>query len=121
MEQTNKIKRTRDVGFDNVKDPATKQLITRLVKCPPDATNFIFWYSKSNPNEWGLTLKAIPSKLEKEGFPSQHTWKITWSFKSDSNGERLAVANHCKSLGSDVVGDDYTNLKELYLKYREKN
>ena len=120
MEQ-NKQKKTRDVGFDNVKDPLKKMEILQLVKCPADATNFIFWYSKTNPNEWGLTLKSIPNKSEKDGFPSQHTWKITWGYRNDDGDERLAVANHCKSLASDVTGSEFEQLKQLFTLYRNKN
>ena len=83
MEGKDKQKKSRDVGFDNVKDPNIKSEIAQLVNSPSDATNFIFWYSKSNPEEWGLTLKSIPNKNEKDGFPSQHTWKITWFYKND--------------------------------------
>lgn len=120
MEQS-KEKKSRDIGFDNVKDPLKKVEILELVKCPADATNFIFWYSKTQPNEWGLTLKSIPNKSETAGFPSQHTWKVTWGYKNDSEGERLAVANHCRSLASDVTGNNFTQLKQLFSLYRNKN
>lgn len=120
MESQNKVKKSRDVGFDNVKDPNVKLEIMKLVRSPADATNFIFWYSKINPEEWGLTLKSIPSRLEKDGFPSQHTWKITWVFRSDASGDRLAVANHCKSLAGDVTGPEFERVSELYRRYRNK-
>lgn len=113
-----KEKKSRDVGFDNVKDPNVKLQIMKLVKSPSDATNFIFWYSKVNQNEWGLTLKSIPSKEEKVGFPSQHTWKITWVYKSDP--DRLEVANHCKSLANHVTGEEFNELNRIYQRYRYK-
>jgi hypothetical protein len=47
-----KEKKTRDVGFENVRDPNVKSEIIKITKCPSDATNFIFWYSKLNPSEW---------------------------------------------------------------------
>ena len=115
-----KDKKTRDVGFENVKDPNIKTEIMNLVKSPTDATNFIFWYSKVEPSEWGLTLKSIPKKTDKEGFPSQHTWKITWFFKKGEDGvERLVAANHCKSLAADVCGEDYNRVFEIYKNYRK--
>jgi hypothetical protein len=112
----NKEKKTRECGFINIVDPKAKLDINQYVKPPSDATNYIFWYSKTNPVEWGLTIKSIPNKGEKEGFPSQHTWKITW-FCDDN---KLSVANHCKSLAEDIVGDEYAAMLAIYNSYRKK-
>jgi hypothetical protein len=115
-----KEKKTRDVGFENVKDPNIKLEIVKLVNAPTDATNFIFWYSKTNKDEWGLTLKSIPKKDEGGSFSSQHTWKITWFSKvSEDEPTRLAVANHCKSLAADVTGNEYNRIVEIYKSYRK--
>lgn len=120
MEGQSKERKSRDVGFENVKDPTTKRTILEISKAPTDATNFIFWYSKSNAAEWGLTLKSIPKKGDKEGFPSQHTWKITWVHKTEDDGsEILCSANHCKSLAGDIVGEDYFKLAEIYSHYKK--
>ena len=67
METTQKEKVKRDCTFVNVKDPNTKNEILKIVKCPNDATNFIFWYSQVEPDTWGLTIKSIPKKGDKEG------------------------------------------------------
>lgn len=115
-----KEKKTRDVGFENIKDPNIKSEIMTLVQSPNDATNFIFWFSKSNTDEWGLTLKSIPKKTDKEGFPSQHTWKITWFYKLDSGDAKLCVANHCKALAGDVSGSNFARVLEIYNTYRNK-
>ncbi len=97
-------------------DPKTKLVITELISSPSDATNFIFWFSKTNNAEWGLTIKSIPEKSDKEGFPSQHTWKITWVFKDGG----LKIANHCKSLAKDIVGKEYEEIVKIYTSYRKK-
>jgi hypothetical protein len=115
MEQL-KEKKTRECGFINILDPKTKELLSQLVSAPEDSTNFIFWFSKVNNADWGLTIKSIPNKDDKEGFPSQHTWKITWVFKDGM----LKIANHCKSLGKDVDGDNYQEIVKIYTSYRKK-
>jgi hypothetical protein len=120
MEQNQtKVKKTRDVCFENVKDPNVKLELINLTNAPKDATNFIFWYSKVNSNEWGLTLKSIPKKTDKEGFPSQHTWKMTWI--NNEEMEKLQIANHCKSLGTDIQSPaSYQKIKDLFVRYRNK-
>jgi hypothetical protein len=114
-----RIKKPRSCGFDNVKDPALKDQIMKLTKAPQDASNFIFWHSKTNPEDWGLTLKSIPKKGEKEGFPSQHTWKITWVNKEIDGKKTLCVANHCKYLASNIQGNEYEKIKEFYNNYKK--
>jgi hypothetical protein len=113
----NKQKKTRDVGFENVKDPSIKAELIKLTGCPADATNFIFWYSKINNEEWGLTLKSIPKKGESSGFTSQHTWKLTWFYKPETNS--LCAASHCKSLASDVFDDRFQRINDIYKSYRK--
>lgn len=110
-----KIKKTRECGFINILDPKTKNEIVSIVNPPSDATNFIFWFSKVT-QDWGLTIKSIPSLDDKEGFPSQHTWKITWCFKNNV----LSVANHCKSLAQDITGVAFDQIKVLYDAYKKK-
>ena len=44
-ESNEKLKKTRDCGFDNIKDPTLKEQIKKLSKAPEDATNYIFWHS----------------------------------------------------------------------------
>jgi hypothetical protein len=114
------VKKTREVGFENVKDPCVKLQLLELVKAPKDATNFIFWYSKVKEGEWGLTIKSIPKPTEREGFASQHTWKITWVQKNVDGVDKLACARHCQSLAEDVVGDNYRRLCDIYKTYRNK-
>ena len=66
----------------------------------------------------GLTIKSIPKKDKntvKDAFTSQHTWKITWV----NNENTMKVANHCKSLASDVVGDNYNKLINIYNNYKK--
>jgi hypothetical protein len=112
----NTTKKTRDCGFINIQDPNVQQAVAVLVKPPESATNFIFWFSKTNPEEWGITIKSIPGKDEKLGFPSQHTWKVTWY---NSNGS-MKVANHCASLAKDVDSEAYVKLCDIYKTYKKK-
>lgn len=114
-------KKARDVGFENVRDPAIKCEIIKLTKCPEGATNFIFWYSKVD-NGWGLTLKSMPKKTGKDSkFPSQHIWKATWFFQpaDESRVEpRLAVADHCKGFVADIIEGDAQRIADIYYSYR---
>ena len=114
---SDKGKKTRECGFINVVDPKVKNELVDLMKPPRDATNFIFWFSKSNPEEWGLTIKSIPKKTDREGFPSQHTWKITWFVKDGT----LVTANHCKSLANDCCDPAvFEKITEIYNSYKKK-
>ena len=78
----------QESGFINVTYPNLRNQIIETPKCPGDATNFTFWFNKSEPDHWGQTIKFIPKKsspneYEKQHgmvFNSQHTWKITWFF-----------------------------------------
>ena len=112
------LKKTRDCGFINVVDPYVRNDIMSLTGCPNDATNFIFWFAKANPTEWGLTIKSVPKKDDdsstKGSFTSQHTWKITWICKDNM----LGIAGHCKSLGSDITGDQYDKIINIYKNYK---
>ena len=47
-----KEKKTRDVGFINILDPYIRSEISVTTACPTDATNFIFWFSKTKADEW---------------------------------------------------------------------
>ena len=117
-----KDKKKRECGFDNIRDPEIKKKFIELTKVPTDATNFIFWFSKINPSEWGLTIKSVPKKdgeLNK-AFSSQHTWKITWFYDDKDGYSKLKVANHCKSLAADINGGPYEDILKLYNSYRKK-
>lgn len=111
-------KKTRDCAYINVLDPYVRNDLATLTGCPIDATNFIFWYVKNNPEEWGLTIKSVPRKeggYEKGNFTSQHTWKITWVNKEGL----LQVANHCKSLASDIASNSYEKICTIYKTYKK--
>ena len=116
-----KTKKTKDCGFINVTDPNLRKTITDISKCPGDATNFTFWFQKSDNNHWGLTIKSIPKKTDNDYekmhgmlFHSQHTWKITWY---NDNGV-LKVAQHSKSLADDIAGSDYNTILKIYNLYK---
>ena len=119
-----KFKKTKECGFINVTDPTLRNDIKRITKCPGDATNFTFWFSKMDPDHWGLTIKSIPKKsapndYEKQHgmiFNSQHTWKITWY--SDSG--MLKVAQNSKSLADNIVGGDFAEVEKIYNLYKIK-
>ena len=120
----NKFKKTKECGFINVTDPNLRKCIMDTTKCPGDATNFTFWFSKIEPDHWGLTIKSIPKKstpndYEKQHgmiFNSQHTWKITWY--KDNN--KLKVAMNSKSITEDIMGNDYNEILKIYNLYKIK-
>lgn len=117
METKNQPKKQRECSFLNVVDAYVRNNLVELTNCPGDATNFIFWYVKERPESWGLTIKSVPRKsMEKQNFTSQHTWKITWSNYED----QLKTALHCKSLASDISGENYEKIKEIYDLYKPK-
>lgn len=111
----------KDVGFLNVNDPNLKNEIIKISKCPDDATNFIFWYNKTDPEIWGLTIKSIiKKKNENENnknffFGSQHTWKITWY----NDNKCLRVAQNSKSLADDI-DKDYDKIADIFMLYKNK-
>lgn len=106
--EISKPKTNRVCGFININGEMEKKAIDDYAKHPIDATSYILWYSKDNSEEWGLTIKSVP-KAEKQ---TQHTWKMTWFCDKEKN--QLTIANHCKSLGSDIVGDGYLAIKNIY-------
>lgn len=121
--EISKEKKTKECGFINVTDPNLRKQLIEVSKCPADATNFTFWFQKSDPtNQWGLTIKSIPkesnfSDYEKSKgmiFHSQHTWKITWYHDND----RLKIAGHSKSLAEDLTGNDYKVVTSIYMLYK---
>ena len=113
-----KERKCKDVGFVNVVDPNIKNELMSITNCPKDATNFTFWFSKIEKDNWGLTIKSIPPKNnEKNGkepnFSSQHTWKITWYH---DNG-KLMVANHSRSLADDIANPYFTTIERIFRVY----
>lgn len=111
------VKKTRECSFINVVDAYVRNNLIELSACPHDATNFIFWYVKEQPDKWGLTIKSIPKKEpgNKHEFTSQHTWKITWTYE----GDMLKIANHCKTLATNIEGPQLTKIKEIYALYKK--
>ena len=118
MEDIQKAKRTREVGFENIRDPSTRLEIKALVGCPEDATNFSFWYSKVEVGSWGLTIKSIPK--QKGIFTSQHTWKITWYSRANDEDQKLTASRESKSIASDICGPKFERIKEIFDSYRLK-
>ena len=114
--ETPALKKPRECSFINVVDAYVRNNLVELTSCPEDATNFIFWYTKQDPEKWGLTIKSIPRKeIQKtQNFTSQHTWKITWSNYNNS----LSAAIHCKSIAKDIAGEEYEKIKEIYDLYK---
>lgn len=49
-----------------------KHLFKNL-EIPSGATNFILYYKKDNPSEWGITIKNNMNDEQ-----NQHVWKIKW-------------------------------------------
>ena len=98
--------------------------IKKITKCPGDATNFTFWFSKMDPSHLGLTIKSIPKKTapneyEKQHgmiFNSQHTWKITWYADSGM----LKVAQNSKSLADNISGSYFNEVAKIYSLYKIK-
>lgn len=117
-----KERKCKDVGFINVVDPNIKNELMTITNCPKDATNFTFWFSKVDKNNWGLTIKSIPPKssdpavnpgCKEPNFNSQHTWKITWYH---DNG-KLMVANHSKSLADNISASYYPTIENIFRVY----
>jgi hypothetical protein len=112
----------KDVGFLNVNDPNLKNELIKVSKCPDDATNFIFWYNKNDPNIWGLTIKSIIKKYD-DNYPnfiyfnSQHTWKITWY---NYENKCLKIAQNSKSLAEDIENKDYDIINKIFILYKNK-
>ena len=118
MEDAQKAKRIREVGFENIRDPTTRLEIKALVGCPEDATNFSFWYSKVEPSSWGLTIKSIPKV--KGMFTSQHTWKITWYCRGSDPEPKLTASRESQSIAVDISGPKFERIKEIFESYRAK-
>lgn len=111
-----KTKKTNNCGFLIVGDPGIQKQIKQICGAPDDATNYIFWFNKTEPSEWGLTLKSIPQKDENSYFTSQHVWKLTWVDK----GDKLERVHHSRSIAQDVEGTDYENLVDIFKTYKGK-
>lgn len=119
--ETEKSKKAKECGFINVTDPNLRKSIIEISRCPADATNFTFWFQKSDESHWGLTIKSMPRTPQDEYernkgmiFHSQHTWKITWY----NDGNVLKVANHSRSLAEDITGNDYKTIVNIYDLYK---
>lgn len=106
-------KKPREANYVNITGEAVKEQIKNIVVLPNKELhlNYVVWYKKDNPEEWGLTVKGFPEK--KIGI--QHVFKITW-FAGE--GE-LKPAKHCETLTEPITGENYDFILNIFNKYKK--
>ena len=105
------VKKPKDCNFVTLHDTA---LFSDL-KLPGNPTNYVLWYKKSNPSQWGLTIKRFDGGEE---FTSQYIWKLTWVYNDIEN---ILVPSKASSEFTDVIKGDVTlKLNEIKQKYLTK-
>jgi hypothetical protein len=117
MEQT-KTKRTRESNFVNITNPQVKEEIKAMLELPdtPEChLNYVMWYKKDNPNNWGLTVKGFPDK----NWGTQHVLKLTWVSNEEQVIKYLQPAQHCVNLTKPIEGENFEKLLNIYKKYKK--
>jgi hypothetical protein len=105
------IKKPKDCNFVTLHDTS----MFNDLKLPSGATNYVMWYKKSNPSQWGLTIKRFD---DKEEFSSQYIWKLTWVFNDIEN---ILVPSRASAEFTDVIKGDMTDkLNDIKQKYLNK-
>lgn len=120
MEQQIKTRKPREANFINITDSLIKEKIKNMVILPNKDLhlNYVLWYKKETPNDWGLTIKGFPDKK----FGTQHVFKITWfADKDETNGNvfRLVPADHCNNQTQEINGDGFNEIFNIYNKYKK--
>lgn len=105
------IKKPKDCNFITLHDHS----IFTDIKLPSNPTNFVLWYKKSNPTQWGLTIKKFD---DKEEFSTQYIWKLTWVFNDIEN---LLVPSKASAEFTELIKGDLTvKLNDIKQKYLNK-
>ena len=118
MQQEN-IKKPREANYVNLTDNKLKDELKAMLVLPNKDIhlNYVLWYKKENPVEWGLTVKGFPDKK----FGTQHVFKITWF--ADKNEEGVVVglkpANHCENQTEAIIGEGFEKILNIYSKYKK--
>jgi hypothetical protein len=104
-------KKPKDCNFITLHDTS----MFNELRLPSGPTNYVMWYKKSNPSQWGLTIKKFDAN---EAFSSQYIWKLTWVY---SDLENILVPSKASTEFTDVIkGDITTKLNEIKQKYLTK-
>lgn len=104
-------KKQKDCNFVTLHDTS----IFSDLRLPSGATHYVLWYKKSNPVQWGLTIKKFD---DKEEFTSQYIWKLTWVYNELEN---ILVPTRASAEFTDVIKSDLTQkLNDIKLKYLNK-
>jgi hypothetical protein len=105
------VKKQKDCNFVTLHDTS----IFSDLRLPSGATHYVMWYKKSNPVQWGLTIKKFD---DKEEFTSQYIWKLTWVY---NEGENILVPTKASSEFTDLIKSDLTlRLNDIKSKYLNK-
>jgi hypothetical protein len=83
------------------------KMLFKDLQMPSNATNFMLWYKKTEPQIWGLTIKQVTSG---EQFDSQHVWKSVWFYHDG----KLVPTNSSTSLNVGCVeGELFLRLSNI--------
>lgn len=77
---------------------------------PVNATNYLIFYKKTDPNYWGLTIKCIPP--HQSPIENQYIWKATWLNNNDKNCLEPTEESKCLNISS-IPNDLYLKLKTI--------
>jgi len=120
MDQSKELRKPREANFINITDSIMKEKIKNMVSLPNKDLhlNYVLWYKKATPDEWGLTIKGFPDKK----WGTQYVFKMTWfAEKDESSGlcVRLKPADHCNSQTTEIEGDGFNEILGIYNKYKK--
>lgn len=119
MQEEQKQKRVREANFVNLTDAKVKEELKQMVTLPNKDIhlNYVLWYKKDNPEDWGLTIKGFPDKK----FGTQHVYKITWFADKDVDGNvtQLLPATHCLGQTEKISGEGFEKVLNIYNKYKK--
>ena len=115
----NKTRKPREANFVNITDSTLKNELKELVTLPDKDLhlNYVIWYKKDDPSNWGLTIKGFPDKT----WGTQHVYKVTWTAEKNVDGgfSRLMPARHCEKQTSEISGDGFLKVVEFYNKHKK--
>jgi hypothetical protein len=112
MIDTKIIKKPRDCIFITLYDTS----LFKDLKMNEGATNYVLWYKKSDPSQWGVTIKKFDDKDEQ--FISQHVWKLTWTYNEEEN---ILIPTKSSMQFTEIMkGELAQNLCDIKAKYLVK-
>jgi hypothetical protein len=117
MEKTKQKRKPRESNYINITDPLVKDKIKDMVELPNKDLhlNYVLWYRKDDTTDWGLTIKGFPDKK----FGTQHVFKVTWYNGLDNDSASLVPAPHCANQTKSISGDGFTEILNIYNKYKK--